>query len=146
MYIWYSLSKIVITWRWPLLAETYSYFLLLNTIINPYYHSCGFMTDIYLTITLFPKLRWGNIRIDWSGWSGVLCGNRAESYVCFVQSGLKQLCQIVRDTGLSTLRRGFRQLRCSTKKKDVPMEGSEAQIEAWQIVCSQTQLCHMRCI
>ena len=26
-------------------------FLLLNTIINPYYHSCGFMTDIYLTIS-----------------------------------------------------------------------------------------------
>jgi len=25
----------------------------LNTIINPYYHSCGFMTDIYLTISLF---------------------------------------------------------------------------------------------
>ena len=25
-------------------------FLLLNTIISPYYHSCGFMTDIYLTI------------------------------------------------------------------------------------------------
>jgi len=33
------------------LAETCSYFLLLNTIINPYYHSCGFMTDIYLTIS-----------------------------------------------------------------------------------------------
>ena len=28
------------------------YFLLLNTIINPYYHSCVFMTDIYLTISL----------------------------------------------------------------------------------------------
>jgi hypothetical protein len=27
-------------------------FLLLNTIINPYYHSCVFMTDIYLTISL----------------------------------------------------------------------------------------------
>jgi hypothetical protein len=26
--------------------------LLLNTIINPYYHSCVFMTDIYLTISL----------------------------------------------------------------------------------------------
>jgi len=26
IYIWYSLSKIVITWRWPLLAETCSYF------------------------------------------------------------------------------------------------------------------------
>jgi len=38
--------------RWPLLAETCSYFLLLNTIINPYYHSCGFMTDIYLSISL----------------------------------------------------------------------------------------------
>jgi len=34
------------------LAETCSYFLLLNTIINPYYHSCVFMTDIYLTISL----------------------------------------------------------------------------------------------
>jgi len=44
--------KIVITWRWPLLAETCSYFLLLNTIINPYYHRCGFMTDIYLAISL----------------------------------------------------------------------------------------------
>jgi len=30
------LSKTVITWRWPLLAETCSYFLLLNTIINPH--------------------------------------------------------------------------------------------------------------
>jgi len=29
-----------------------SYFLLLNAIINPYYHSCVFMTDIYLTISL----------------------------------------------------------------------------------------------
>ena len=28
-------------------------FFLLNTIINPYYHSCGFMTDIYRTISLF---------------------------------------------------------------------------------------------
>jgi len=28
------------------------FFLLLNTIINPYYHSCGFVTDIYLTISL----------------------------------------------------------------------------------------------
>jgi len=36
----YSLNKTVITWRWPLLAETCSYFLLLKTIINPYYHSC----------------------------------------------------------------------------------------------------------
>jgi len=34
------------------LAETCSYFFLLNTIINPYYHSCGFMTDIYPTISL----------------------------------------------------------------------------------------------
>jgi len=34
------------------LAETCSYFLLLNTIINPYYHSCGVMTDIYLTTSL----------------------------------------------------------------------------------------------
>jgi len=49
-----SLSKILITWRWPLLAETCSlFFLLLNTIINPYYHSCVFMTDIYLTISQF---------------------------------------------------------------------------------------------
>jgi len=52
-YILYWLSKIVITRRWPLLAETCSYFLLLNTIINPYYHSCGFVTDIYLTIGLW---------------------------------------------------------------------------------------------
>jgi len=44
--------KIVITWRWPLLAETCSYFLLLNTTTNPYYHSCVSMTDIYLTISL----------------------------------------------------------------------------------------------
>ena len=51
--LWYSWSKIVITWRWPLLAETCSYFLLLNTIINPYYHSCVFMTDIYLTVSNF---------------------------------------------------------------------------------------------
>jgi len=36
--------------KWPLLAETCSYVLLLNTIINQYYHSCGFTTDIYLTI------------------------------------------------------------------------------------------------
>ena len=43
---------------WPLLAETCSYFfLLLNTIINPYYHSCVFMTDIYLTISLFYTQR-----------------------------------------------------------------------------------------
>jgi len=49
--------KIVITWRWPLLGETCSYFLLLNTIINPYYHSCGFMTDIYLTISLIYTQR-----------------------------------------------------------------------------------------
>ena len=27
-------------------------FLLLNNIVNPYYHSCGFMNDIYLTISL----------------------------------------------------------------------------------------------
>jgi len=33
------------------LAVTCSYFLLLNTIINLYYHSCGFMTDIYPTIS-----------------------------------------------------------------------------------------------
>ena len=33
------------------MAETCSYFLLLNTIINPYYHSCVFMTDIYFTIS-----------------------------------------------------------------------------------------------
>jgi len=34
-------------------------FLLLNTIINPYYHSCGFVTDTYFTIrnTMF----WGVI-------------------------------------------------------------------------------------
>jgi len=38
-------------------AETCSYFLLLNTIINPYYHSCGFMTDIYLTISIFYTQR-----------------------------------------------------------------------------------------
>jgi len=25
--------------------------MLLNTIINPYYNSCGFMTDIHLTIS-----------------------------------------------------------------------------------------------
>jgi len=50
-YIWHSLSKIVVTWRWPLLAETCSYFLLLNTTINPHYHNCVFMTDIYLTIS-----------------------------------------------------------------------------------------------
>jgi len=42
---------------WPLLAETCSYFLLLNTIINPYYHSCVFMTDIYLTISIFCTQR-----------------------------------------------------------------------------------------
>jgi len=30
---------------------------LLNTIINPYYHSCGFMTDFYLTISLFYTQR-----------------------------------------------------------------------------------------
>ena len=34
------------------MAETCSYFLLLNTIINPYYHSCVFVTDIYLTTSL----------------------------------------------------------------------------------------------
>jgi len=43
--------------RWPLLAESCSYFLLLNTIINPYYHSCVFMTDIYLAISLFYTQR-----------------------------------------------------------------------------------------
>jgi len=55
----------VITWRWPLLAETCSYFLLLNTIVNPYYHSCGFMTDIYLTISLsvhFPNIQERHIK------------------------------------------------------------------------------------
>ena len=57
IYIYGTLwAKIVITWRWPLLAETCSYFLLLNTIINPYYHSCVFMTDIYLTIRRFQIL------------------------------------------------------------------------------------------
>jgi len=48
----YFFSKIVITWRWPLFVETCSKCLLLNTIINPYYHSCVFMTDIYLTFKL----------------------------------------------------------------------------------------------
>ena len=28
-------------------------YLLLNTIINPYYHRCVFMTDIYLNISLW---------------------------------------------------------------------------------------------
>jgi len=35
-------------------SKKVSYFLLLNTIINPYYHSCGFVTDIYLTISPVP--------------------------------------------------------------------------------------------
>jgi len=52
----FSLSKIVITGRWPLLAEICSYFLLLNTIINPYYHSCGFMAVIDLTISYIAVL------------------------------------------------------------------------------------------
>jgi len=33
------------------------FFLLLNTTINPYYHSCGIMTDIYLTISLLYTQR-----------------------------------------------------------------------------------------
>ena len=37
------------------MAETCGYFLLLNTIINPYYRSCVFMADIYLTISLFTQ-------------------------------------------------------------------------------------------
>jgi len=39
-YIWYSLSKIVITWRWPLLAETCSYFFAIKYHHKTYYHSC----------------------------------------------------------------------------------------------------------
>ena len=35
----------------PLLAETCSYFLLLNTIINQYYRSCGFMTSLLVFST-----------------------------------------------------------------------------------------------
>ena len=31
--------------------------LLLNTFINPYYHSCGFVTDIYFTISLYYTQR-----------------------------------------------------------------------------------------
>ena len=55
------------TWRWSLLAETCSYFLLLNIIINPYYHSCGFMTDIYLTISLFYTQRgWHTSKMFWA--------------------------------------------------------------------------------
>ena len=34
------------------IGRNMQFFLLLNTIINPYYHSCVFMTDIYLTISL----------------------------------------------------------------------------------------------
>jgi len=34
------------------LAETCSYFLPLNSIINPYYHSYVFLIDIYLTFSL----------------------------------------------------------------------------------------------
>ena len=40
IYIWYSLSKIVITWRWPLLAETCSYFFAIKYHHKTYYHSC----------------------------------------------------------------------------------------------------------
>ena len=32
--MWYIFSKIVISWRWPLLAETCTYFWLLNTIVT----------------------------------------------------------------------------------------------------------------
>jgi len=39
-YIWYSLSKIVITWRWPLLAETCSYSFAIKYHHKTYYHSC----------------------------------------------------------------------------------------------------------
>jgi len=35
------------------LLKNMHHFLLLNSIINPYYHSCVFVTDIYLTIGLF---------------------------------------------------------------------------------------------
>jgi len=36
---------------WP--KHVVIFFLLFYNIINPYYHSCVFMTDIYLTISLF---------------------------------------------------------------------------------------------
>jgi len=39
-HIWYSLSKIVISWRWPLLAETCSYFFTVKYRHKTYYHSC----------------------------------------------------------------------------------------------------------
>jgi len=39
---------------WP---KHVAIFLLLNTIINPYFHSCGFMTDVYLTISHFYTQR-----------------------------------------------------------------------------------------
>ena len=48
MDLWWCL----IAKKYWLLAETCSYFLLLNTIIYPYYHGRGFMTDIYLTISI----------------------------------------------------------------------------------------------
>ena len=76
IYIWHSLSKIVITWRLPQLAETCSYFLLLNTIINPHYHSCVFMTDIYLTI------RRSLVGRKSSGWTQNVCCHIAEICSC----------------------------------------------------------------
>ena len=64
--LWYSIglgvlglwvSMFNVFWvLWPLLTETCSYFLLLNTIINSYYHSCVVMTDIYLTISSFMSI------------------------------------------------------------------------------------------
>jgi hypothetical protein len=44
-YIWYYLSKIVITWRWPLLGKTCSYFFAIK-----YYHI------IHTTIVVFSWL------------------------------------------------------------------------------------------
>jgi len=49
--LWQYGFMMVFNSKEPLLAETCSYFfLLLNTIINPYYLSCGSMTGIYSNI------------------------------------------------------------------------------------------------
>jgi len=61
------------------------YFLLLNTIINPYYHSCGFMTDIYLTFRLFyTQRRWHTSELFIDIFRPIFCVNYVTKYINLV--------------------------------------------------------------
>jgi len=67
--------------RWSLLAEHVTIYLLLNTIINPYYHCCVFMTDIYLTNSMHLMHKVNNVCIFYSTMSHHIQHKHVHSYI-----------------------------------------------------------------